>query len=113
TCALPIYAHLAPQHQPVCARPGTPHGYRLAAPAQSRRRRANRRFSDRRHAPGKLPRPPALGRGRVQLEAIQAGLDRAVLTGKLDVNLRGSRPNYRLTAKVKGMKWQSGKVDAD
>jgi hypothetical protein len=50
---------------------------------------------------------------RVQLEAIQAGLDRAVITGKLDVNLRGSRPNYRLTAKVKGMKWQSGKVDAD
>jgi hypothetical protein len=50
---------------------------------------------------------------RVQLEGIRAGLDRAVLTGKLDVNLRGSRPNYRLTAKVKGMKWQSGKVDAD
>src|ERR1035438_6153365 len=50
---------------------------------------------------------------RVQLEAITAGLDRAALTGKLDVNLRGSRPNYRLTAKVKGMKWQSGKVDAD
>ena len=50
---------------------------------------------------------------RVQLEGLQAGLDRAVLTGKLDVNLRGSRPNYKLTAKVKGMKWQSGKVDAD
>ena len=50
---------------------------------------------------------------RVQLEGITAGLDRAVLSGKLDVNLRGSRPNYRLTAKVKGMKWQSGKVDAD
>ncbi len=50
---------------------------------------------------------------RVQLEAITAGLDRAVLTGKLDVNLRGSRPNYRLTAKVKGMKWQSGRVDAN
>ena len=50
---------------------------------------------------------------RVQLDAITAGLDRAMFTGKLDVNLRGSRPNYRLTAKVKGMKWQSGKVDAD
>ena len=50
---------------------------------------------------------------RVQLEGIHAGLDRAVLSGKLDVNLRGSRPNYRLTANVKGMKWQSGKVDAD
>ena len=34
---------------------------------------------------------------RVQLEGIQAHLDRAALTGKLDVNLRGSRPNYRLT----------------
>ena len=50
---------------------------------------------------------------RVQLEGIRAGLDRAVLSGKLEVNLRGSRPNYRLTAKVKGLKWQSGKVDAD
>ena len=50
---------------------------------------------------------------RVQLEGIQANLDRAVLTGKLDVNLRGSRPNYRLTSKIKGMSWQSGKVDAD
>jgi hypothetical protein len=50
---------------------------------------------------------------RVQVESIQAGLDRAALTAKLDVNLRGSRPNYRLTAKVKGMQWQSGKVDAD
>ncbi len=50
---------------------------------------------------------------RVQLEGIQAGLDSAVLTGKLDVNLRGSRPNYKLTSKVKGMSWQSGKVDAD
>jgi hypothetical protein len=50
---------------------------------------------------------------RVQLESIQAGLDRASLTGKLDVNLRGSRPNYRLTSKIKGMSWQSGKIDAD
>jgi hypothetical protein len=24
-----------------------------------------------------------------------------------------AQPNYRLTAKVKGMKWQSGRVDAD
>lgn len=50
---------------------------------------------------------------RVQLEGIQAGLGRGLLTGKLDVNLRGSRPNYRLTSKIKGMSWQSGKVDAD
>ena len=50
---------------------------------------------------------------RVQLDAIQAKVDRGVLTGKLDVNLRGSRPNYKLTSKIKGMSWQSGKVDAD
>ena len=50
---------------------------------------------------------------RVQLEGIQANLDRAVIAGKLDVNLRGSRPNYKLTSKIKGMSWQSGKVDAD
>jgi hypothetical protein len=50
---------------------------------------------------------------RVQLEAIQAKVDRGVLTGKLDVNLRGSRPNYKLTSNIKGMSWQSGKVDGD
>ena len=50
---------------------------------------------------------------RVQLEGIQAQLDRALLTGRLEVNLRGSRPNYRLTSKIKGMSWQSGRVDVD
>jgi hypothetical protein len=50
---------------------------------------------------------------RVQVEGIQARLDGSPVTGKLDVNLRGSRPNYRLTAKVKGIAWQSGNVDID
>ena len=50
---------------------------------------------------------------RVQLEALQARLDGAAVTGRLDLNLRGSRPAYRLTAKVKGAAWQSGKVDAE
>jgi hypothetical protein len=50
---------------------------------------------------------------RVQLEGIQAQLDRGVVTGKLEVNLRGSRPNYRLTSKVKGMNWQSGRIDVE
>ncbi len=50
---------------------------------------------------------------RVQLEGMQAHLDRALLTGRLEVNLRGSRPNYRLTSKIKGMSWQSGRVDVD
>ena len=49
---------------------------------------------------------------RVQLDAIQATLDHAALSGKLDVNLRGSRPNYKLTAKLAGLPWQSGKLDA-
>src|SRR5262249_46299195 len=50
---------------------------------------------------------------RVQVEGIQAKLDGAAATGKLDVNLRGTRPNYKLTAKVKGLAWQGGKVDVD
>ena len=49
----------------------------------------------------------------VQLEAIQAKLDDAAVTGKLDVNLRGSRPNYKLDAKVRGMAWQGGYLDLD
>ena len=50
---------------------------------------------------------------RVQLEGMQARVDKAAITGKLDVNLRGSRPNYKLTLKVTGIAWQSGKVDVE
>ncbi|MEO8593372.1 MAG: hypothetical protein ABI759_08620 [Candidatus Solibacter sp.] len=50
---------------------------------------------------------------RVQLDNVQANLGRAALTGKLDVNLRGSRPNYKLTSRLKGLLWQGGKVDAE
>src|SRR5947207_4249554 len=50
---------------------------------------------------------------RVQLDGIQAKLEGADLSGKLDVNLRGSRPNYKLAAKVKGIAWQAGKLDLD
>lgn len=50
---------------------------------------------------------------RVEVDNVQAKLDRAALNGKLAVLLRGSRPVYRFTGKVKGMPWQSGKVDAD
>lgn len=50
---------------------------------------------------------------RVQLEGIQATLDRAAIAGRLDINLRGSRPTYKLAAKVKGLRWQSGKLDAE
>ena len=51
--------------------------------------------------------------GRVQLDNLQARVDKAAITGKLDVNLRGSRPNYRLTMKMTGIDWQSGKLDAE
>jgi hypothetical protein len=50
---------------------------------------------------------------RVEFDALQAKLDRAAITGKLTVNLRTARPSYKLTAKVKGLDWQAGKLDAD
>jgi hypothetical protein len=50
---------------------------------------------------------------RVDLDGLQAKLDPAAIAGKLAVNLRGSRPAYKLTGKVKGWPWQSGKVDAE
>ncbi|HYW42054.1 MAG TPA: hypothetical protein VE959_04305 [Bryobacteraceae bacterium] len=50
---------------------------------------------------------------RVELDGLQAKLDRAAITGRLAVNLRGARPSYKLTGKVKGLNWQSGKVDAE
>jgi hypothetical protein len=50
---------------------------------------------------------------RVEFEGIQAKFGRAAITGKLAVNLRTARPSYKLTAKVKGLDWQAGKLDAD
>jgi hypothetical protein len=47
----------------------------------------------------------------VQFEDIQARLDKAAISGRLAVNLRGTRPVYRLDAKVKGLIWQAGKLD--
>jgi hypothetical protein len=48
---------------------------------------------------------------RVEFENIQAKLDNAAISGALVVNLRGTRPAYRLDAKVKGLTWQAGKLD--
>jgi hypothetical protein len=48
---------------------------------------------------------------RVLLEDIQAKLDKAAISGRLVVNLAGTRPAYRLDAKVKGLTWQAGKLD--
>jgi hypothetical protein len=50
---------------------------------------------------------------RVELELLQAKMESADITGRLEMNLRGSRPSYQLTAKVKGAAWQSGKIDAE
>lgn len=51
--------------------------------------------------------------GRAELDNLQARIDRAALSGNLEVNLRGASPSYRLTAQVKGLSWQSGKVDGE
>jgi hypothetical protein len=50
---------------------------------------------------------------RVDLEGIQASLDKSAVSGRLSVNLRGTRPAYKLTGSLKGIPWQSGKVDAE
>lgn len=51
--------------------------------------------------------------GRVELDAITAKLDRAAISGKLTIGLRGVQPSYKLTGKVRGLSWQSGKIDAE
>ena len=50
---------------------------------------------------------------KVELDGVQARLNRAAITGRLAVNLRGARPSYQLTGKVKGVSWQAGKLDAE
>ena len=50
---------------------------------------------------------------RVELDGLQAKLDKAAITGRLVIGLRGAQPTYRLTGKVKGLNWQSGKLDAE
>jgi hypothetical protein len=50
---------------------------------------------------------------RVDLEGIHAIMDGAALNGKLAINLRGDQPGYKLSASVKGLDWQSGKVDTE
>jgi hypothetical protein len=50
---------------------------------------------------------------RVEFDNLQTRLDRAAISGKLAVNLRGQQPAYKLTAKVKGLDWQSGRLDGE
>jgi hypothetical protein len=50
---------------------------------------------------------------RVELDGLQAKLDKAAISGRVIIGLRGPQPTYRLTGKVKGLNWQSGKLDAE
>lgn len=59
-------------------------------------------------------------RGRVvwdgthlEMDGLQARVAGGALNGRLAVNLRATRPAYRFSGKLKGMPWQSGKLDAD
>jgi hypothetical protein len=50
---------------------------------------------------------------RVILDNFTAKIHGVPLTGTLFANLAGPRPVYRFAAGVKGLAWQSGKLDAD
>jgi hypothetical protein len=50
---------------------------------------------------------------RVALDNLTAKLNGASVTGTLLANLAGARPSYRVAARVKGLGWQSGRLDAD
>jgi hypothetical protein len=50
---------------------------------------------------------------RVALDNFQCKIAGAPLSGTLLANLTGPAPVYRFTARVKGLGWQSGKLDAD
>jgi hypothetical protein len=49
---------------------------------------------------------------RLDLPGLEAVLNGAALTGKLSINLNGRSPRYSLLVRLKGLNWQSGKVDA-
>jgi hypothetical protein len=50
---------------------------------------------------------------RVDLDGIQATSGGAAVSGRLGVNLRSVLPSYRLTAKLKGLDYLTGKLDAE
>jgi hypothetical protein len=50
---------------------------------------------------------------RVTLDGLQATLDRAAIAAKLSIALRGPRPSYKLAARLKGLTWQGGTLDAE
>jgi hypothetical protein len=50
---------------------------------------------------------------RVELDGIQASSGGAAVSGRLDVSLRSVLPSYRLTARMKGLDYLTGKLDAE
>jgi hypothetical protein len=50
---------------------------------------------------------------RAEVNGIQARLEKGAVTGALVISLRGSRPGYRFTGRVKGVAWLGGKLDAE
>jgi hypothetical protein len=50
---------------------------------------------------------------RVELPRLEARLDRATFNGALTILLNEQRPTYKLTAKMQGLNWQTGKLDAE
>jgi hypothetical protein len=50
---------------------------------------------------------------RVEFENFQARFTGAAVTGRLTASLRGTRPSYRAAMKIKGLGWESGKLDAE
>jgi hypothetical protein len=50
---------------------------------------------------------------RIEIDGLQAKLDRAAIAGRLIIGLRSAQPTYKLTGKIKGFNWQNGKVDAE
>jgi len=50
---------------------------------------------------------------KAELNGIQARLENGNVTGTLAVNLRGARPAYRLTSRLRAMDFRSGKMDSE
>jgi hypothetical protein len=50
---------------------------------------------------------------RVELDGIQAKVAGSAVTGRLTANLRTNRPAYHAALKIKGLVWESGKLDAE
>ena len=50
---------------------------------------------------------------RADLDGIRASINNAVFTGSLGISLLRAHPTYRLAAKIRGLDYLSGKLDAD